>query len=101
MKPIIKLGVVLGGCLLSLNAAAVQIMEWDHRPLDIELPVAAERLVILDRNVRVGLPRAIADPKCCECRVPAVCCISRPTRPSIRNVSSSRMPSRVSCCWST
>lgn len=63
MKPIIKLGIVLGGCLLSFNAVAVQIMEWDHRPLDIELPVEAERLVILDRNVQVGLPRPIADPE--------------------------------------
>lgn len=60
MKPLRTLGIALVAGLMSAQAMAVQIMEWDHRPLAIELPVGKERLVVLDRNVRVGLPRPLA-----------------------------------------
>nr|WP_298411671.1 TIGR03749 family integrating conjugative element protein [uncultured Halomonas sp.] len=44
-----------------LQAQAVEILHWDRTPLDVALPVGTERVIILDRNVRVGLPREIAD----------------------------------------
>lgn len=54
-------GVLLAASLLmALPAWAVEIIEWDRRPMDIPLPVGTERIVVLDRNVRVGLPGAIA-----------------------------------------
>ncbi|MDC8802783.1 TIGR03749 family integrating conjugative element protein [Halomonas pacifica] len=53
-------------CLASValvgEAMAVEIMHWERRPLEIPLPVEEERIVTLDRNVRVGLPPALANP---------------------------------------
>ncbi|MCS2611041.1 TIGR03749 family integrating conjugative element protein [Halomonas dongshanensis] len=42
------------------QAHAVEILHWDRKPLAVDLPVGTERVIILDRNVRVGLPRDIA-----------------------------------------
>ncbi|WP_342594205.1 TIGR03749 family integrating conjugative element protein [Salinicola lusitanus] len=59
---------LLGGGLcvsllsVALQAHAVEILHWDRKPLDVDLPVGTERVIVLDRNVRVGLPRDIADP---------------------------------------
>lgn len=54
-------GVLLAmGMMLSLPALGVELVEWDRRPMDIPLPVGTERIVVLDRNVRVGLPGPIA-----------------------------------------
>jgi len=54
-------------CLASValvgEAMAVEIMHWERRPLEIPLPVDEERIVTLDRNVRVGLPPALANPE--------------------------------------
>ncbi|OHZ00214.1 integrating conjugative element protein [Salinicola sp. MIT1003] len=47
---------------VALQAHAVEILHWDRKPLDVDLPVGTERVIVLDRNVRVGLPREIADP---------------------------------------
>lgn len=47
---------------IALQAHAVEILHWDRKPLPIDLPVGTERVIVLDRNVRVGLPQAIADP---------------------------------------
>lgn len=47
---------------ITLQAHAVEILHWDRKPLPIDLPVGSERIIVLDRNVRVGLPKAIADP---------------------------------------
>lgn len=57
-----------GGLCAALLAAAtqvqaVEILHWDRRPLPIDLPVGQERVIVLDRNVRVGLPTEIADPE--------------------------------------
>ncbi|WP_298838733.1 TIGR03749 family integrating conjugative element protein [uncultured Salinicola sp.] len=48
--------------LVAAQAQAVEILHWDRRPLPIDLPVGQERVIVLDRNVRVGLPSEIADP---------------------------------------
>lgn len=50
-------------CLPIQQAYAVDIMHWERVPLKVELPVGTERVMVLDRNVRVGLPQVIADPK--------------------------------------
>lgn len=62
-----KTPLVRGGLFASLlgmafQTHAVEIMHWDRKPLKVELPVGTERVIMLDRNVRVGLPREIADP---------------------------------------
>ena len=63
----LKASMLRGGLCASLlsmaiQAHAVEILHWDRKPLDVDLPVGSERVIVLDRNVRVGLPREIADP---------------------------------------
>jgi hypothetical protein len=41
-------------------AGAVEVKYWDRLPLAIPLTVGQERILILDEDVRVGLPSAIA-----------------------------------------
>jgi len=53
----------LASAALAGDALAVEIMHWERRPLAIPLPVDEERIVTLDRNVRVGLPPALANPE--------------------------------------
>ncbi|WP_445000219.1 TIGR03749 family integrating conjugative element protein [Halomonas mongoliensis] len=53
----------LASAVLAGEAMAVEIMHWERRPLEIPLPVDEERIVTLDRNVRVGLPPALANPE--------------------------------------
>ena len=53
----------LASAVLAGDALAVEIMHWERRPLEIPLPVDEERIVTLDRNVRVGLPPALANPE--------------------------------------
>lgn len=48
---------------LTGEALAVEILHWERRPLDIPLPLEEERIVTLERNVRVGLPQAISNPE--------------------------------------
>ena len=60
MKRVILAG--LASVLLISQAMAVEVMHWERRPLEIPLPVNEERIVTLDRNVRVGLPPALANP---------------------------------------
>ncbi len=51
--------------LLVLNfggvANAVEILRWDRIPLALPLIVGQERIVFVDQNVRVGLPRNLVD----------------------------------------
>ncbi len=46
---------------LTLPAKAVLLMPWERLPLAIPLVVGEERVIFVDRNVRVGVPGAIAD----------------------------------------
>lgn len=55
----VRLGIA--SLFFALNAGAVEIVHWDRTPLAIDLPIGKERLVVLDRNVSVGLPASIAD----------------------------------------
>ena len=58
---------VILACLTSAvligDAMAVEVMHWERRPLEIPLPVDEERIVTLERNVRIGLPSALANPE--------------------------------------
>ena len=47
--------------LFSNTVMAVEILRWDRTPLRIALPVGEERIIEMDRNMRIGLPRAIAN----------------------------------------
>lgn len=55
----------LAGVILSLGFAstgqAVEILHWARLPLAVPLTVDQERVVFVDRNVRVGVPPSIAD----------------------------------------
>lgn len=42
-------------------AHAMEVMHWDRLPLAVQLIVGQERVVFLDRDVRVGVPAEIAD----------------------------------------
>ncbi|MEE5091084.1 TIGR03749 family integrating conjugative element protein [Xanthomonas euvesicatoria] len=43
------------------SVQAMQILRWERMPLTVPLRVGEERVVFIDRNVRVGVPSAIAD----------------------------------------
>ncbi|MBY4674366.1 TIGR03749 family integrating conjugative element protein [Burkholderia multivorans] len=55
----------LTGFALSLGVVstghAVEILHWNRMPLALPLVVGQERVVFIDRNVRVGVPPNIAD----------------------------------------
>lgn len=42
-------------------AHAVEILRWERLPLAVPLQVGQERIVFVDRNVRVGIPAAIGE----------------------------------------
>ncbi|WP_110972536.1 TIGR03749 family integrating conjugative element protein [Pseudomonas huaxiensis] len=49
---------MLGGVLISSTtlAEAVELMHWERLPLPVQLVIDQERVVFVDRNVRVGVP---------------------------------------------
>lgn len=51
----------VGLILTTLSSQAVEILKWERMPLAIPLVVGQERIVFLDQNVRVGIPRALAN----------------------------------------
>ncbi|MBF3117665.1 DUF3438 family protein, partial [Pseudomonas aeruginosa] len=40
---------------------AVEILRWERLPLPVPLVVGQERVVFIDRNVRVGVPASVGD----------------------------------------
>ena len=46
------------GCAL---AHAIEIMPWERLPLAVPLHVGQERIIFIDQNVRVGVPRTLTD----------------------------------------
>lgn len=40
---------------------AVEILRWERLPLAVPLRVGQERVILVDRNLRVGVPSALAD----------------------------------------
>ncbi|MDA3922337.1 MAG: TIGR03749 family integrating conjugative element protein [Salinisphaera sp.] len=49
--------------LAATGADATQIRHWKRTPIQVNLPVGTERIVVFGDDVRVGLPSAIADPE--------------------------------------
>ncbi|ECA1950178.1 TIGR03749 family integrating conjugative element protein [Salmonella enterica subsp. enterica serovar Virchow] len=45
--------------LLCTGAGAVELMKWERIPLPIPLTVGQERVIFVDKNVRVGFPPAL------------------------------------------
>ena len=56
-------------------AQAVEILRWERMPLAVPLKVGQERIVFIDRNVRVGVPAGIG---ACACKVRAARCTCAP-----------------------
>lgn len=52
---LILLGMV-GVLGVSLPANATELMKWERIPLQIPLNVDQERIIFVDKNVRVGFP---------------------------------------------
>ncbi|WP_134637617.1 DUF3438 family protein, partial [Pseudomonas aeruginosa] len=54
----------LAGVLLILGfvpaSQAVEILRWERLPLAVPLVVGQERVIFIDRNVRVGVPDSAA-----------------------------------------
>lgn len=46
---------------LSSSASAVEILRWQRIPLSVPLVVGQERVILLDRNVRVGVPASLGE----------------------------------------
>ncbi|SDG71691.1 integrating conjugative element protein, PFL_4704 family [Pseudomonas benzenivorans] len=44
---------------LAVHATAVEIQRWERIPLALPLVVGQERIVFIDQNVRVGVPRTL------------------------------------------
>lgn len=51
--------VLLAGLGLSFATNAVELMKWERIPLQVPLTVGQERIVFVDKNVRVGFPPAL------------------------------------------
>lgn len=47
--------------LICLSANATELMQWERIPLLVELHVGHERIVIVNKNVRVGYPAGLDD----------------------------------------
>lgn len=43
-------------CFIVLPVQAVELMKWERIPLKVTLHVNEERIVFIERNVRVGFP---------------------------------------------
>ena len=82
--------------LLMLNffgmANAVEILRWDRIPLTLPLIVGQERIVFVDQNVRVGLPRNLVDKLRVQSTGGALYLLAKepipPTRLQLQNMSS-------------
>jgi integrating conjugative element protein (TIGR03749 family) len=64
MKPIKHLVLALLGLLAVASAPiaqAVEILRWERMPLAVPLRVGQERIVFIDRNVRVGVPAGVGE----------------------------------------
>ncbi|HEY9239758.1 MAG TPA: TIGR03749 family integrating conjugative element protein, partial [Burkholderiaceae bacterium] len=57
-----RLLATLGAALLlalSVPVHAVEILRWERLPLALPLVVGEERVIFIDRNVRVGVPASV------------------------------------------
>ncbi len=47
--------------MLAIPAQAIEILRWERLPLAVPLVVGQERIVFIDRNVRVGIPASVGE----------------------------------------
>ncbi|MFT0546163.1 TIGR03749 family integrating conjugative element protein [Allopusillimonas ginsengisoli] len=47
--------------MMAIPAQAVEILRWERLPLAVPLVVGQERIVFIDRNVRVGVPASVGE----------------------------------------
>ncbi len=59
MKRLLLMAILLGS--FSGLSHAVEIQRWERIPLALPLIVSQERIVFVDQNVRVGIPRHLVD----------------------------------------
>ena len=57
-----RLNIALPLLLGCTTAQAVELMTWERLPLAIPLQVDQERILFIDQNVRVGVPRSLGEP---------------------------------------
>ena len=46
---------------IATSAHAIEILRWDRLPLAVPLKVDQERVIFIDRNVRVGVPASVGN----------------------------------------
>jgi integrating conjugative element protein (TIGR03749 family) len=46
---------------VALTSQAVEILRWERLPLTVPLVVGHERVIFIDRNVRIGIPASVGD----------------------------------------
>jgi len=56
---IAKLSIASSLILSAISAHAIELMTWDRLPLAVPLQVGQERVIFVERNVRVGLPGSL------------------------------------------
>ena len=67
MKPFVMrpFAAALAGLLLCLAlvpaAHAIEILRWERLPLAVPLVVGQERVVFIERNVRIGVPAGVGE----------------------------------------
>jgi len=60
-QPLSLLAALFLGLGVAAPGQATQILHWKRLPLAVPLTVGQERVVFLDRKVRVGIPTALSD----------------------------------------
>ena len=60
-QPLSLLAALFLGLGVAAPGQATQILHWQRLPLAVPLTVGQERVVFLDRKVRVGVPTALSD----------------------------------------
>lgn len=61
MKRISRLLSLLLAACLPVCVHATEILRWERMPLAVPLQVGVERVIFVDRNVRVGVPASVND----------------------------------------
>src|SRR3546814_8924756 len=52
---------VAAAVVMSSAAQVVEILRWERMPLAVPLKVGQERVVFIDKNVRVGVPAGVSE----------------------------------------
>ncbi|NWB94818.1 TIGR03749 family integrating conjugative element protein [Pseudomonas gingeri] len=90
MRALLIAGVLIAS--LAGYAQAVEILRWERIPLAVPLIVGQERIVFVDQNVRVGIPRSLADKLRVQSTGGAVYLLAKepiePTRLQLQNMTS-------------